>query len=356
MAVNLYNKEQRIKYSQLYFEALSMAVPYETFVELLKLERQDERKPLHTFEYWWIKYKMVKNFDVYYESKEDFERSKKKYKLDEAFAKRVYEKFVKDYPEAINYSKIYINLFKEISLNFTVQGSKLICISNNYPYIPEVYYLIRKERLKKELDDLILETRKAQNEDSSTILCLANYLSTNELKNIPDNDASQSILAKFKKESDSENVIKELQRDLFIRHYKSKKVKFDFDEIYEKYGDALFDIFYAKGLGMRYYSEKPNDSFYISCAIKMLISYFVNEIIQSIRKYEAIFGAQIIVNSPGYWDYVGNKLNEFAEKRDKEALEDKWWTHSCDLTSKISLVPDEIFENMTKDIVCIFID
>lgn len=349
VSVDLRDKNLRKKYAAKYFDTLKRFFSYSSYRTFVELEKK--RNLIHTYEYWWIKYKMLKRYaklNCLSEIEEnDFERQKREYKSIEKFTESLFDDFLSANSniDSKYYDSIKSFLFEKLYWNWIFSGSALInadgdCFNRKdflAACLPQITDMVKK---KKEYD--LFEWHIS----NKLVLQVANYFSSYKTDSNWEFCEQKELLDYIETKFHLYSVAK----DWFNRYYKSKKIIFDFDDVFNKYGVALFDFTGKYGL-VKIDGEPicPYDSKEINNAANLIISFYINKLFSTIREYERIFKCKIILDAGYYWSFVRQRVISYLFDDDAHAFEDNWWLEfeGTAISSKISLVPIIVFDNFS---------
>ena len=362
--VNLYDENLRKKYSDMFFSVLTKIVSYNTFHQILEKESNPSRNNLHTFEYWWIKYKMAKGRRKIrgdYFSDLSFEQQKIKNQLIVNATERLLNYFISSNQVNLDEKakdRMRHHIFTIITNECSFYSNTLYAGSDKFN--DKLFFESHNDRFLSFFNTIIQENDSPKTNGSNniechneTVKCLSDYLRHYELKNIPQSEASKAFLNYIVAKLDLKKRKTEYYRELFDKYYISKKVPLKFDEVFEKYGAALFDFLEDEVPGIPY-ELHPTDIDYLddNCrlAIAYLLDYYAAMIFNVIYEYENIIRRTIIDNKDAYWKYIKQCIYEYIFEGNSSSLDDDWYL-KCDaglLNSGIATVPSLKINNIVE--------
>ncbi len=346
--VDLRDENLRKEYSSKYFNVLKTTFSYANYKKLVDLENDKSREDLHTYEYWWIKYKMVKRFirvtKVEIIDEKEFEKQRYSYRAFEKTTDILFDDFKSNNSKLDPRILLKVRNFirNDLELNWKILGNKLV--NSNGDYFVRGMYSVNdnwriKELVEKQKDFYSSEWHIT----SKLILSIADYFEKYDLSYASRTETEKSIVEYVK----NKLRIKEKIKNFFNNFYKSEKVTFEFDDVFNKYGPALFDFHpYDISKEVDFKVICPYDSISVNVAESIVVDYLIGELFKEIREYESLLNVEIIIDSRNYWSYIKETTESFLFHGCDYAFDDNWWlgfSGSC-LSSKISLVPYTIFE------------
>ena len=129
-SVDLRDKNLRKQYAAKYFDTLERFFSYSSYRSFVELEKK--RNSIHTHEYWWIKYRMLKRYAklncLSEIEKRDFESQKREYKSIEKLTKLLFDDFISTNSDIDSkyYDSIKSFIFNKLNGNWTISGKALI--------------------------------------------------------------------------------------------------------------------------------------------------------------------------------------------------------------------------------------
>lgn len=317
------DESKRKLYSRKYFEKLLNIVPYVEFNDLIYKEKDEHRDKIHTVEYWWIKYKMAKQYAKENEcinTMVSLKDEKSKLKICDDYAAMITNS-ISHKEHLCDYTKQIIKnaILRDIYRTYTYRDSSLYhCVLTDSQFDVASYEFKNEKRIKSLLSSLNYY-------EMPIVSTLGYYLENDTLFSEGLSEKEQVILDDIINQNGFSSKKYKKCLALFEQYYKARKTKIDFDEAYKKYGSALFDFLYNP------FSEMmPFD---------ILLNYFVEKVLIVIRNYEEMFKEKIVSNQKDYWFYLKSKVKGYFNKSNQ--LEEDWWidNNGGTLTSNISYVP-----------------